>query len=197
MLRIKTISKVAYVVQSVLTVLFLILLFQVIIQTQYSIVILMSCIGISSLFGVGIMILLVSRLLSWFRTDKNVTVVLYGISSAIIASNIAFGAVIVIDLLLTKPDMIQSHFGWEYATSSLGPLNDAILYGYSISSICGFVIAWISTIVLLRQFSVRWKGKAHWIIVSIPLAYFLTVSALFFESIFSTHWITTNIIQYS
>jgi hypothetical protein len=135
--------------------LFLILLFQVIIETQYSVVILMSCIGISSLFGVGIMILLASRLLSWFRTDKNVTVVLYGISSAIIASNIAFGVVIVIDLLLTKPYMIQPHFGWEYASSGLGPLNDAVFYGYSISSICGFVIAWISTIVLLCQFSVR------------------------------------------
>jgi len=184
-LHIKTISKVAYIVQSILTTLFLILLFQMIIQSQYSVVILMSCIGISSLFGVSILILLASRLLSWFRTDKNVTVLLYGISSAIIASNIAFGVVIVTDLLLTKPDMIQPHFGWEYATSSLGPLNDAILYGYSISSISGFIIAWISTIVLLRQFSVRWRDKAHWIIVSMPLAYFLIQFQPFFFNLFS------------
>jgi hypothetical protein len=125
-----------------------------------------------------------SRLLSWFRTDKNVTVLLYGMSFAIIASNIAFGVVIVTDLLLTKPDMIQPHFGWEYATSSLGSLNDVILYGYSISSISGFIIAWVSTIVLLRQFSLRWKDKAHWIIVSIPLAYFLIQFQPFFSIYF-------------
>ena len=181
-LHIRTLTRVAYLVQSVLTILFLSLLFQIIIEAQYTVVILISCVAISSLFGVAIMILLSSKLISWFRSDKNATVLLYGISSATIASNIAFGIVIVADLLLTKPDMIQPHFGWEYASSSLGSLNDAVLYGYSISSISSFVIAWISTILLLRQFSVRWKDKAHWIIVSIPLAYFLIqFQPLFFE----------------
>ena len=68
--------------------------------------------------------------------------------------------------------MIEPHFGWEYAFS-LGPLNDIILYGYSITSIGGFVFAWISTMVLLRQYSIHWKGSVHWLIISTPLIYFL------------------------
>lgn len=184
-LHLRTLSRVTYVVQFTLTALFLVLLFQIIIQTQYSVYNLMSCIGISSLFGVCILILLASKLLSWFRSDKNVILVLYGTSSAIIASNIAFGVVIVTNLLLTKPDMIQPHFGWEYAFSGLGPLNDVILYGYSISLICGFVFAWISTIVLLNQYSVRWKGKAHWFVVSLPLVYFLIQFQPIFFDLFS------------
>lgn len=184
-LHLRTLSRVTYVVQFILTALFLVLLFQIIIQTQYSVYILMSCIGISSLFGVCILILLASKLLSWFRSDKNVILVLYGTSSAIIASNITFGVVIVTNLLLTKPDMIQPHFGWEYAFSGLGLLNDVVLYGYSISSICGFVFAWISTMVLLNQYSVRWKGKAHWFVVSLPLVYFLIQFQPIFFDLFS------------
>ena len=68
---------------------------------------------------------------------------------AIIALNIAFTSVVAIDLLLTKSDVIYPHFGWMYAYSTLGSLSDVILYGYSISYIAGFIIAWISTIVLL------------------------------------------------
>lgn len=184
-LHIKSLSKIAYIVQTALTTLILIVVFQTTIQTQYSVGVLMSCVGISSLFGGSIMILLTLKFLSWFRSDKNIVLLLYGISSAIIASNIALTGVIVIELLLTKPDIIQPHFGLEYAYSRLGSLADTLLYGYSVSSMSGFVSAWISTIILLRQFSVQWKGKAHWIIITIPLAYFLIQFQPLFLNLFS------------
>jgi hypothetical protein len=131
------------------------------------------------------MILLSSKFFSWFRSDKNLVVLFYGISSTIIASNMIFSVVIVIDLLLTKSDIIFPHFGWRYAQSTLGPLNDLLTYGESITSILGFVIAWVSTLLLLRQFSVIWKGKAHWIIVTVPLIYFLIQFQPLFLNIFS------------
>jgi hypothetical protein len=184
-LRVKTLSRIAYFVQSVLTILFLIVIFQMSIATEYSVLIMIFSIGISYLFGGSMMILLASKFFSWFRSHRNIVVLLYGISSAIIASNIAFTAFIVIDLLLTRPDMIQPHFGWEFVYSHHGTLTDVLLYGDAISSIAGFIFAWISTILLLRQFSVRWKGKAHWIIVTIPLAYFLIQFQPLFLNIFS------------
>jgi hypothetical protein len=184
-LRVKTLSRIAYIVQSVLTILFLIVIFQMIIETEYSVLVLIFSIGISYLFGGSMMILLASKFFSWFRSHRDIVVLLYGISSAIIASNIAFTAFIVIDLLLTRPDVIQPHFGWEFAYSHHGTLTDVLLYGHAISSIAGFIFAWISTILLLRQFSIRWKGKAHWIIVTIPLAYFLIQFQPLFLNIFS------------
>ncbi len=156
-----------------------------IIETEYSVLVLIFSIGISYLFGGSMMILLALKFFSWFRSHRDIVVLLYGISSAIIASNIAFTAFIVIDLLLTRPDMIQPHFGWEFVYSHHETLSDVLLYGYAISSIAGFIFAWISTILLLRQFSVRWKGKAHWIIVTIPLAYFLIQFQPLFLNIFS------------
>lgn len=184
-LHIRTLSKIAYVVQTLLTALFLIVVFQIIIETQYNLSMLITSIGVSSVFGSSMLILLASKFFSWFRSDKNLVVLLYGISSTIIASNIAFTGIVVIDLLLTKPDIILPHFGWEYTYSSLGSLADVFLQGYSMSFIAGFVIAWISTIVLLRQFSVQWKGKAHWIIVTVPLAYFLIQFQPLFLNLFS------------
>lgn len=184
-LNIRTLSKIAYVIQSLLTMLFLIVIFQMIIETKYNVVMLIISTGVSSFFGGSMMLLLATKFFSWFRSNKNIIVLLYGTSSAIIALNIAFTSVVAIDLLLTKSDVIYPHFGWMYAYSTLGSLSDVILYGYSISYIAGFIIAWISTIVLLRQFSVKWKGKAHWIIMTVPLAYFLIQFQPLFLNLFS------------
>jgi hypothetical protein len=184
-LHIFALSKIAYVIQLMLIALFLLAIFQMIIETQYNVVLLIISIGVSYFFGISMLILLSSKFFSWFRSDKNLVVLFYGTSSTIIASNMIFSVVIVIDLLLTKSDIIFPHFGWRYAQSTLGPLNDLLTYGESITSILGFVIAWVSTLLLLRQFSVIWKGKAHWIIVTVPLIYFLIQFQPLFLNIFS------------
>jgi hypothetical protein len=44
--------------------------------------------------------------------------------------------------------------------------------GNSLSSVCGFVLAWIGTLLMLNQYSIRLSKKVHWVIVSIPMMYF-------------------------
>ncbi len=39
--------------------------------------------------------------------------------------------------------------------------------------------------VLLNQYSIRWKGKAHWFVVSLPLVYFLIQFQPIFFDLFS------------
>jgi|tagenome__1003787_1003787.scaffolds.fasta_scaffold20988661_2 hypothetical protein len=185
MLHVHLLSKITYVIQFMLTALFLIMIFQMIIQTQYNVIITIFSTGSSILLGLSMLILLASKFFSWFRIDKNPVVLLYGISSAIIALNIFFAGIITIELLSTKSDIIRPHLGWIYAYSTLGSVSDILSYGYSLSSIAGFVIAWVSTVLLLHQYAVYWKGKAHWIIVSLPLVYFLIQFQPLFLNLFS------------
>jgi hypothetical protein len=184
-LGIKTLFIIVSIVQFVLIVLFLILVLQMIIEIQYNLLLVMFSIGINSIFGGSLLILLASKFFSWSRQDSNVVALLYGISSAIIASNIVFTGLIVFDFLMTKPEIIQPHFGILTPYSDRGYLTYVLNYGYSISSISGFIVAWISTILLLHQFSVQWRGKAHWIIVAAPMAYFLIQFQPLFLNTFS------------
>lgn len=185
LLHVKTLHRIVSIAQSVLTGMFVIIVIQMIFETAYSVQALIFSIGISHFLGVSILIFLASKFFSWFRSDKNIVVLFYGISFAVIASNLLFASIIVIDFLLTKPEIIQPHFGLEYPYSDLGILTSVLFNGYNISSIAGFIMAWISTVLLLRQFSLRWKGRAHWVILSIPLVYFLIQFQPFFLNIFS------------
>jgi len=52
-------------------------------------------------------------------------------------------------------------------------LVDKINSFYIIFSIASFIITWIATAVLLRQYSVKLGKVRYWIVVSLPLLYFL------------------------
>jgi hypothetical protein len=76
-LNIGTLLKIAHVVQSVLTILFLIVIFQMIFEIQYNVIMLILPIGVSTLFGGLMMIFLLqsffhgfvlTRILSYFPT---------------------------------------------------------------------------------------------------------------------------------
>lgn len=183
--HIKILHRIVSVAQFILAVIFLIMVIQMIFVSAYSIQALIFSIAITYFIGISIMILLASKFFSWFRSDKNIVVIFYGISFAIIASNMVFASIIAIDFLLTKPDIIHPHFGLEYPYSDLGMFTDLFFYGYNASYIAGFITAWISTVLLLQQFSFRWKGRAHWAILSIPLVYFLIQFQPLFVKIFS------------
>ena len=69
-LNIRTLSKIAYVIQSLLTMLFLIVIFQTLIETQYNVVMLIISTGVSSFFGGSMMLLLATKFFSWFNQIK-------------------------------------------------------------------------------------------------------------------------------
>jgi hypothetical protein len=52
----------------------------------------------------------------------------------------------------------------------LVPLNSA----FSIASVLSFGLTWIATVIVMRNYSKRLRFVTYWIIVSIPLIYFLT-----------------------
>src|SRR4030095_9821466 len=54
------------------------------------------------------------------------------------------------------------------------PLATALNYGNIVTSILSFVLLWVATAFLLREYSKRIGKMTYWILVSIPLVYFLS-----------------------
>jgi hypothetical protein len=131
--------------------------------------------AISHLLAIIMLVLLTQRFFSWLKSNRNPIILFYGLASAILAINIAT-ALLFVDLTLSsnQPQNIVPHLGENIPF--LIPGSDlSILYATNdITSIISFMIMWVATCMLLRHYSRRLGKIKFWILVSIPLVYFLS-----------------------
>jgi hypothetical protein len=82
------------------------------------------------------------------------------------------------------PIVIQFHYGsfpYFYGPDSLS----FYLYnGYVISSILSFILMWVATAMFLYHYSKKIGKTKYWIIISLPLVYFLSQFATFLLNVF-------------
>ena len=114
--------------------------------------------------------ILADRFFSWFRTNRSIVVLVYGLATAALSVNAGFTLAYVGDLLTNQPPYIGPHI---LHISSTPSTNSILNLGYVISSIVSFLMTWIATALLLHHYSKKIGRPVYWTIVSIPLVYFL------------------------
>ena len=91
--------------------------------------------------------------------------------------------------------MIQNMVSFKYSVFFNFLLPPIILNsGYVISSIVSFITAWIATILLLHHHSKKLGAAKYWILVTIPLAYFLSQFQPLFLDLFSAYRMSNPIL---
>jgi hypothetical protein len=130
--------------------------------------------AISYALAILLLSLLSNRFFSWYKSNKNLVVLSYGFASAFLAVNLILGITFMTLGLLNQPSKIMTHFGSIYTSfSSDSPMG--ILYSsYVISGIISFMSMWISTTLLLRHHSRKLGRAKFWVMVAVPLIYFIT-----------------------
>ncbi len=104
-------------------------------------------------------------------------VLLYALSTAMVAIAIGLNAAIYSGLLLQKPDIIsfsqleEVHFT-EISVSTAGWAGALYFVGW-IPFLLGFILVWGGSVFLLRDFSYKIGKVKLWLIVSLPLAAYL------------------------
>lgn len=118
------------------------------------------------------------NLLSWYISNRRYVVLLYALSTAMVAIAIALNSVIYSGLLLQKSGIISYYSQLEDVhfteiSAQTGGWAGALYFVGWIPFILGFMLVWGGSVFLLRDFSYK-IGKAKlWIIVSLPLAAYL------------------------
>ena len=173
--RLNAIHKIVTIVQYALTAVFVFVILQMIITSRYNIVMITAAAWISYALAVVMTGLLAQRFFSWFKSNRNYVVFFYGLSSGMLAINAGFTLAFVSSVLLDMPAYIRPHLG-EAMVPFIAPNSAASMFnlGFVISSILSFILSWSATALLLRHYSHRFGRIRYWIIVSIPLAFFLT-----------------------
>ena len=125
----------------------------------------------SSVTAIAVMGLLSYKFITWLRLNKSRITFAYLLASLSLSINAIIGMIYVSDQFSYVSDIIQpSPYGGFIMHSHYSSL--AVLY--TISSGVTFVLFWLGTVLLLQSYRKRLGTIKFWIIMLVPLLYFLS-----------------------
>jgi hypothetical protein len=136
-------------------------------QTLIPIFIIIISYGTAAAFIIRLSMLFIS----WYKSKHNWIVLLYFVSTLLIAFNLLMTAVVTDIKLINRPDEIREFVGGtvDISVGKYVYLDTA----YKASSIMSFISIWITTATLLSYYKERLIAIAYCILLAIPLVYFL------------------------
>jgi signal transduction histidine kinase len=195
--HINKLSTIITIVQYVLTVTIVFVILQIFVNSYYYTSILIWSSSISYAIATIIMVILASKLFFWYRSNRNFTLLLYGVSFIItsisVVSSFVFFTVILLDMPAKTTSPPSSELTSEQEEFGHGPEQEEFGHGpdirrfnlstilgnvqavYVTSHIASFLLLWGSTAILLHTYSKKLGIVKFWTIISIPIASFLSI----------------------
>src|SRR5918995_1616612 len=181
-------STVVTIVQYVLTAIILFVILQIFLNSYYYTSMLTWNLSISYAMASIIMVILALVFFSWYRSNRNFIVLSYSVSFIITGISIVSAIIFFTIILLGMQDKITN-------SSSLEPTSEQEEVGHGpdirkfdlstglgkiqtvfvISQIVSFLSLWGSTAMLLHIYSKKLGKVKFWIIITIPIASYLSI----------------------
>jgi hypothetical protein len=172
-MHIGVINKAVVIIQLGIIGLLVVILLEVSLTTSYHTILIRSIIMSSFLTASALMALLSWRFVVWIRSNRNRLMLVYLLASLFISASAIAGIVYFLDQLFYRPDVIYPRiYGYFLTHIEIG--NSSLVYIYTISSAIAFVLLWVGTIFLLQGYRKKLGRWKYWILMSIPLLYFLS-----------------------
>jgi hypothetical protein len=182
-LHLKVLDKSVTIIQYLLSGILVFVLLQVVIFSEFYTSAVSMAAVISYLMAIFMMIFLSLRFFSWFKLHKNPVVLFYLLSTIMLTINAAFSLALIMTISPGIPSLVgESQIAGMTRAIAANPFAVGLNYGYTATSILSFILLWLATALLLREYSKRIGMITYWALVSIPLVYFLSqFPALFFN----------------
>ena len=118
--------------------------------------------------------LLVVLLVRWFRSSKNFMIIAYAISFSIVCIYLVLSIVYVnVQYTATSEWIKAKSLHSTLVNSFVSELSFSFGVTLDALSLLSFVFVWIATVALLRQYRNKIGRTRFWVIITIPLIYFL------------------------
>jgi hypothetical protein len=157
-----------------LMAIFGIVILQILLLSYYDISLLIAAGYISYSLAILSIGILSYRFLRWFRSNENFLILLFGLSSVVLALNTLTGVIFINFTLQSLPSEISQHFAGTRPPIIASLLARDIIYtSFLVSSTASFMLTWAATAVLLSYYIKRLQKAASWAVLGIPLVFFL------------------------
>jgi hypothetical protein len=182
-LHLKVLDKSVTIIQYLLSGIIVFVLLQVVIFSEFYTSAVSMAAVISYLMAIFMMIFLSLRFFSWFKLHRNPVVLFYLLSTIMLSINAAFSLALILTISPGIPSLVgESQIAGMTRAIAANPFTVGLNNGYTATSILSFILLWLATALLLREYSKRIGMITYWALVSIPLVYFLSqFPALFFN----------------
>ncbi len=119
------------------------------------------------------MSLLAYKLFSWFKLNRRLVVLCYGLAAAMIVVNAIDSIILNIVPLLGKPPLVSALSPVIFQTGYSPGTAMSVVTWLQSNSVLGYIIlTWVATIFLLRAHIERVGKIKLWVLVTLPLVYF-------------------------
>jgi signal transduction histidine kinase len=177
--------KIVTVIQYALCSMFILVIFDMLIDSRYHLVDLIVAEFLSYLLYISVLILFAERLFRWYRSDKSTIIgLLYGISAIILALSSSVALIEDNLNMATKEPVITPTQPIVFPTIEPGTLVFFLSDIYHYSDLIATVLVWSTTVLLLHHYFDRLTryGKIKvWVLMTAPLIYFLSSFAGVFD----------------
>jgi hypothetical protein len=165
------------IIQSLLSITLLTIYGQIILYSNYSNLFIFVIMFTSFLSSIGFLSILIVRLFHWFSITPNYSILFYGIAISFFIVNTILGLTYLIQALSTHNDIIKPTSCRAMFASLFNPnpdLSISLSNLYDLTLIISFIVIWFVTAFMLKQYSRNIGKIKYWILVSIPLIFFMT-----------------------
>lgn len=163
----------------------LLMIIQIIANESYQVILIPIVTFASYVPSIILLSILILKLLGWFNKKHDYITLSYTIAmSSILVNAVIFSLNLPTDLfdygIEREPTTIQ------HRMTQTGLLNQPFKEAYQISSIFSFISTWVATAILLQYYSRKIGKVIYWLIVALPLLYFLGQFPPIFNYLFSS-----------
>jgi hypothetical protein len=169
--------KLVIALQYLLLAILIVIIYQILFMSQYYTTLLIWSTGISFLLAISILGILARQLFLWYRYYKKGSFVIICYAIALVIMSMTFFLALLLDMygFSSKQSIVTPHS--EVAFANYENANWLVLvfhYIYHYLDLISFVLIWGANALLLLQYRKRLGHVKFWIIVGLPLVYYLS-----------------------
>jgi hypothetical protein len=166
----KSLNMIVTIIQYALIAIIVSIFVQIFLNSEYSTLTLNLASILNFALASTLMGILSARFLLWYRSKTNFVVLLYGIASATVSISmiltLLFNSGSLTGLPAERNPNSQAPVIFFPTNTPMGILQ----YVWATSNVVNFVLLWVGTVLLLRQYSSKLGRLKFWVILSIPMA---------------------------
>lgn len=187
-------EKIVCIIQSILIGIMIFVLLEIIFTSHYHTNLLTIATTLSYGLNTTLATILAIQLFLWFKSNRNLAVLLFGLAAAAVAVNSADIIIFFDDVLLQKSPVIypQSEVIFQVGFNP-GTAMSEVSFVQSNSLIAYFILTWGGSILLLRNYIKKIGKVKFWLLVPLPLVYFLSNYITLYQTLNPTSPVTSAI----
>ncbi len=187
----KKTQPVVTVVQFSIGAILIVIAIEIVLQSQYDLIFMKAVLWLSYGLSISLLALLAIRFVKWLKSSYNIVVATYAMAIMALLINVMIGMIYASSDLETFPDRIRPVISavmiYDNPERPLASLS-------LITSAVSFSLTWLATTLLLRHHSKKLGKIKYWIVITLPLVYFLGQFQSLFVDIFSDYRLYDSVL---